>query len=65
MHQTVARARFAVQNVKKLDSRGALLEDEVGKNVHRTVARARFHKKNTKWNFSPIFSAARGLVDLA
>ena len=48
MHQTVARARFAVQNVKKLDSRGALLEDEVGKNVHRTVARARFHKKKHK-----------------
>ena len=35
MHETVARARFAAQNVKKSEGIGAPLEDRVGKSARR------------------------------
>ena len=45
VRETVARARFHIEIVKKLTVSDHFLKMRSTKNVHETVARARFHMK--------------------
>ena len=62
VHRTVARDRFAFQNVKKLMPAEHFCRSG-WQNVHGTVARARFQKKKVKkWNVRSRSSAEKSAL---